>query len=136
MFSDSGFYTPGETACSDCALGRFSGIAGSKYCADCLAGTYSQPRIGSSACVVCEAGRWSGATQGGCTSCPASTYLNGTISVASGQRERESHSSRSKCLECPLGTFSSVGASSCGACEEGYRCPEGFGKIPCEDLGS
>lgn len=110
----AGFIAPAKgqaecTSCQDLSDG----------CVGCSAGFYSSA-VGCSACAV---GRWSESAATECSLCPRGTY--------------QPYNAQSKCLNCPIGKYTSeVGSSFCKLCQPGkfqefeqsaicYDCPVG-----------
>ncbi|GMI16763.1 hypothetical protein TrLO_g12393 [Triparma laevis f. longispina] len=130
------FSTTGSDFCQNCVEGKFSEIAAGE-CSTCVAGKASS--AGSAGCEVCAGGqfaieessycstcvpgRYSGEEAGECTLCSAgkksANEASECIACAAGKKS-EFEEGSSHCLECPAGTYSSVGSSSChGECEAG-----------------
>jgi hypothetical protein len=103
------YYTldSGATECAPCPAGKYSGGTEDGYlsCEDCPANTFSA--IGASECTRCEYGFSSDADSSNCSLdlCPAGTQWQA-----------------GKCIECPVGYFSSLtefGTYGCLPCDPG-----------------
>ena len=113
--------TPGqrnsESACVDCAVGRYQPSTGQGSCIDCIAGQSSTS--GSTSCTNCAAGQFSG-TGTVCVDCAVGRYQPSTgqgscIDCTAGQ---SSTSRSTSCTNCVAGRYSSSG-SSCTNCVAG-----------------
>ena len=115
----------GLSACTDCAVGKFSAAPGAAACIDCTAGRYSTQTgaDAQSVCIDCAAGTYSGAGQGtACIDCVAGKYAtaSGTSAIA-----------QSVCIDCPAGTYSGAGqGTACIDCVAGkYATASGTSAI-------
>ncbi|KAJ3118856.1 hypothetical protein HDU96_007598 [Phlyctochytrium bullatum] len=111
-YRDAASADTGTAICSICPPGTFSNATDSPRCTPCAAGTF-QPDQGKDRCLKCPEGNFQDRTgQTACVPCPGFTFAEDT---------------RTKCLACPVGSYS-VGAAKSIAeclCEQGFYGPGG-----------
>ena len=112
---------PGQTACSECAAGRFASEFGAPFCVGrCPAGSYSTETGLSSSddCAPCPQGRYSAETGVAASGCAGKCDV-GKRGTKSGAVDFTS------CEDCPTGHVAITGKSSCTECERG-RLPDTY----------
>jgi len=120
---------PGKTLCIACPINTYSNTKARSKLSDCIActaGSYTST-IGSTSCTPCAKGTYmDAATPGTCTDCPAGTFNENLGKAGScdlcpaGTANPNMRSTvASDCVECPLGTFSTIQSSSCTNCPVG-----------------
>ncbi|MAU13971.1 MAG: hypothetical protein CMH46_00340 [Muricauda sp.] len=137
---DAGKYsTAGSTTCTACDPGQYRPSSSSPDCVDadlgyyvvgsgntaqtiCPEGTYMNDFGSSDAnCKYCGDGKYVATTPAtGCTTCTAGKFASGQLA-------------RVECTACEAGKTSSLGASSCTECDEGYFSSDATGNLcqPC-----
>ena len=156
----SGTYSgSGQSSCTSCAAGTYSG-SGQSSCTTCPVGTYSD--VGASGCssctegsgtgletcsIVCGAGTYLEAGATSCSECPAGSYCvggtynfndeidQGITGTCLAGTYSEGGATTASCQECPIGTYSGSGQSSCSICTGAYTSEAGSSScnIPCSN---
>ena len=118
----------GVDECIDCDVGTVNNKNGSSSCSSCKPG--SVPFEGE--CVDCKAGTHAPFKSTNCTSCKvgeystkASAYCVVSTNCGIGKYIKTEYtaSTDSECQECPIGTSSVGGSTSCLACDHGFVAP-------------
>jgi len=96
----------GQTGCKTCAAGSEVNVAATQ-CNQCVAGTYDDDGVPSTACQSCPAGQFQDAAgQTGCKTCVAGTY--------------QDQQGQTQCKDCGPHTYQpNEGEASCDSCEQG-----------------
>jgi hypothetical protein len=146
---------PGSANATDCSCNAgYTGSDGGP-CVACVAGKY-KPSPGSSACLACDVGKFSGAeaetNASMCVECPAFSsaisastavddcYCNvgytgphGGPCVACDAGKYKTHNGSALCVECDAGKYSSqpaqVQESGCTTCSESSHSPAGSNNV-------
>jgi len=151
-----GSFCPNGYGAVSCYTNTFADTGASK-CTSCPLGTVAES--GSSSCTDCAAGMYRSGAETNCQKCDAGSYGSGKdeFSTCAGPCDagyfcRSGSTSRNE-KECPPGSWSAEGSSSCekcaagffgtgagtnegcdGKCAAGYRCPVGSSssmQLPC-----
>eukprot|EP00475_Leptophrys_vorax_P011277 TRINITY_DN17792_c0_g1_i2.p1 TRINITY_DN17792_c0_g1~~TRINITY_DN17792_c0_g1_i2.p1 ORF type:complete len:1027 (-),score=223.25 TRINITY_DN17792_c0_g1_i2:56-3136(-) len=111
----------GNTFCSPCPQGYYTGLPGQVVCKKCPKGKYSD-QMNATTCLACQAGTFSSVDSSiTCASCEGGKFAAGLSNVM--------------CTGCDLGKYSLGGASSCTECPSGKSQILG-GKTSCNNCSA
>ncbi|MDW2995358.1 MAG: hypothetical protein R8M71_00095 [Alphaproteobacteria bacterium] len=131
--------TPTTVATSgQCAVGKYSGKAQTS-CSDCGAGKKTGVSgTGATSCTACDKGTFSdGTANASCTACAAGKYQDATgqsscKDCGAGKKTGVSGTGATTCSDCDAGTYSSGTANTtCTPCAAGYH-QDATGKSSCK----